>query len=294
MTMDVALTLRIAFEKGERFSSRESLDLLKKSSLVEKLTRDFEAKPLFAIFRLMGVSEIPGIAALPYTQNLIRYINECLATPEGFSYQGRVREIVPCYNAMLLEAYTRLGLAGTEEAQNALNWIKHYQLFERDQKTSWPHDGICRHGGCLRSTPCFIGVGKSVRALVTYRERLASQDPKIQELIRKGTAYMLQHRLYRRLSDSSPISAHITDIMFPQNYALSLTDLVYIAGRCGLTQKPEAAPLLELLKLKETGELSWRVDYIYKYKGYVAFDTLRKPSAWVSALFPLWMRERPG
>lgn len=124
---------------------------------------------------------------LPYTQKLIGYVNTNIATPKGF-YLGTVREIVPCYNAMMLEAYTRLGLWNSPEAQSALQWIKCYQFFARNEKTAWPHDGICRHGGCLGSTPCYIGIGKTVRALITYAEFLPHADAQVEGLITRGTA----------------------------------------------------------------------------------------------------------
>ncbi len=90
--------------------------LLSESELVGKLTGDFIATPLFAVFRIIGLSEIPYIERLPYTRNLIDYINGNLVTTEGFSCLGGVEEIVPCYNAMLLEAYCRLGLGADKEA----------------------------------------------------------------------------------------------------------------------------------------------------------------------------------
>lgn len=40
--------------------------------------------------------------------------------------------------------------------------------------------------------------------------------------------------MYLRQSNQKPISAHITDIMFPQAYMLSLSDLVYIADKMNL------------------------------------------------------------
>lgn len=287
--MDTALELRIAFEKNNPLSETEICRLLNQSQLVGKLTGDFIDNPLFAVFRVMGLSEIPFIERLSYTKNLIDYINQSIATPEGFACLGGIKEIVPCYNAMLLEAYCRLGLAAGKEAQAALSWIEHYQLFERNQTTSWPHKGICKHGGCLGKTPCYIGIGKTVRALVTYSEYFKHENPDVENLLMQGIGYMLRHKMYRRLTDGKPICPHITDIMIPQSYALSLTDLAYIVGKRRLASEPDCAPLLRLIQEKRTGENQWKVDYLYNYKGYVGFETRRKASEWISALFPLWL-----
>lgn len=288
--MDTALTLRIRLEQNILDKEKDH-QLLNKSLLVEKLTRDFSKNPLFACFRIMGISEVPCSEKLDYTQHLISFINSTMATNQGFSCLGGVKEIVPCYNAMLLEAYCRLGLAKSKEAQAALEWIINYQLFERKQTTSWNHDGICKHGGCLGKVPCYIGIGKTVRALITYTEFAEHKNKTVEELIDKGIDYMLQHKMYQKLSTGKPISNHITDIMMPQNYALSFTDLVYIIGKRGLQRNKNVEPLLTLLGEKQVAENQWKIEYIYSYKGYVAFESRRKASEWVSHLFPLWLHE---
>ncbi|CDX00012.1 Hypothetical protein DPCES_0125 [Desulfitobacterium hafniense] len=229
--MDTALTLRVACEEGKCLENDQISSLLSQSALVRKLTTDFVDHPLFAVFRIMGLSEIPYMERLPYTQKMVDYINRNIATAQGFSCLGGMEEIVPCYNAMLLEAYCRLGLADSKEAQAALSWIEQYQLFERNQTTSWPHKGVCKHGGCLGKTPCYIGISKTVRALTTYSEFVKHENWNVEKLLVQGTGYMLRHKMFQRLSDGKPISSHITDIMFPQSYALSLTDLTYIVGK---------------------------------------------------------------
>lgn len=287
--MDTALILRIASEKNEYLEDNEISSLLSQSALVEKLTADFMDNPLFAVFRVMGLSEIPHIETLLYTQKMIDYINRNIATQQGFSCLGGVEEIVPCYNAMLLEAYCRLGLAASKEAQAALSWIEQYQLFERNQTTSWPHKGICKHGGCLGKTPCYIGIGKTVRALVTYSEWVKQENQEVESLLMQGTDYMLRHKMFQRLSDGRPISPHITDIMFPQSYALSLTDLTYIVGKRQLTTHENSMALLRLLQEKQITAGQWKIDCLYSYKGYIGFETRRKASEWISVLFPIWL-----
>lgn len=134
--MDTALYLRLTVENKAKISEAEIDRLLADSLLVTKLTQEYEPKHLFTIFKLVALSEIPFIERLPYTQKVIRFINKNCATKAGFSYTGKIADIVPCYNAMLLEAYTRLGLYETEQAQAALTWIKSYQLFARNLKTT--------------------------------------------------------------------------------------------------------------------------------------------------------------
>lgn len=281
--MDSALVLRMKADHGD--SIKDPLDYLNQSEIVHNYSELTNLKPLGKIFALIGLSEIPFAEKLSITQELIRFVNRNLATPEGFAFTGKLEEIVPCYNALLFEAYCRFGLGKSEEAQNALNWIKGYQVFDREQKTTWPHKGICKFGGCMKSVPCFIGIGKSVRALLTYQEVVDANDASVNEMIDSGVDYMLQHKMFRRLSNDQPISPHITESMFPQSYHLSLTDLIYIIQKNQIANEPQAEDLIRLIQEKRTNNAGWKIDYIYKYNGYIPFDNRRKNSEWLNYLY---------
>lgn len=283
--MDSALLLRMKFDKTEYLLDKEVTSLLSESKIIERLTKDYEENNFFNIFRLLCLSEIPFADRLPYTQKVTSYVSNHLALEDGFSYTGKTDNIVPCYNAMLLESYVRLGKSNSQEVQNALNWIKRYQVFGRNQSTSWSYKGICNHGGCMNATPCYIGIGKTIRALITYAKFTNHEDEEVEKMIDVGVSYMLQHNLFQRLSNQSPISAHITDIMFPQAYMLTITDLVYIAGEKGLWNCLESQELRKLLLKKSCEKNSWKIDYIYSHKGYKAFDGKRRPSEWINYLF---------
>lgn len=281
--MDRALELRMKVEKNGTIE--DPLDYLNHSEIIKKYSDMTDLNPLGKIFALIGLAEIPYAEKLPVTQELLDFVNQQLATPEGFAFTGKLEEIVPCYNAMLFEAYCRLGLGNSDAAQNALDWIKQYQVFDRQQKTPWPHKGICKFGGCMRTVPCYIGIGKTVRALLTYQEKVDQQDEKVNTLIHQGVEYMLQHNFYRRLSNGQPISAHITESMFPQSYVLSLTDLVYILKKSQSSADPRAQDLLQLIQQKQTKTGGWKIDYIYKYAGYLPFNNRRKDSEWLTYLY---------
>ncbi len=289
--MDTALLLRMKFDGGEPLTHKEIDDLQERSGIVRKMIKDYEETPLFNLFRLVCLSEIPYAERLPYTRRVLDYISANLSLPEGFSYTGNVNDIVPCYNAMLLEAYTRLGRAGSQEVQHALNWIKQYQVFDRNELTTWKNNGISKHGGCMKAVPCYIGIGKTVRALLTYAEAVGHTDREAEALIEKGAEYMLRHNLYQRLSNNAPISAHITDIMFPQAYMLTVADLVYIAGKRELWKDVRTQALKELIERKACDTNRWKIDYSYSHKGYQAFDGKRNASEWIGHVFRSGMNE---
>lgn len=281
--MDSALVLRMKVDQNKEIS--DSFDYLDHSDIIKNYAKMTKLKPLGKIFALIGLAEIPYAEKLPITQELLAFVNQNLSTSEGFSFTGKLEEIVPCYNAMLFEAYCRLGLGKSSEAQNALQWIKQYQVFDRQQKTTWPHKGICKFGGCMMRVPCYIGIGKTMRALLTYQEKVDPHDEKVNALIEQGVDYMLQHNLYQRLSTGQPISPHITESMFPQSYVLSLTDLMYIIEKSQYTTDPRAHDLLQLIHQKKTKTGGWKIDYIYKYAGYLPFENRRKDSEWITYLY---------
>ena len=286
--MEQALELRMKFENNEEMTDKEINKMLDDSILVKKMTSEYNNRELFNIFKLIGLSEIPFSERLPYTQKVIGYINKNIATEDGFSYTGKKSDVVPCYNAMLLEAYVRLGLGETVEAQSALTWIKKYQLFERNQKTSWEEKGILKHGGCLGSIPCYIGIGKTVKALITYQEYIGD-DKEVDKLINEGLKYMKKHQMFKRLHRDRPISKYITDSAFPQSYALTLTDLIYIVGKTKTFNEKEMEQLMELVDNKQIETNRWKIDYIYKYTGYISFNGKRETSDWLSALYSNWL-----
>lgn len=281
--MDSALVLRMKVDQNKEIS--DPFDYLDHSDIIKNYAKMTKLKPLGKIFALIGLAEIPYAEKLPITQELLAFVNQNLSTSEGFSFTGKLEEIVPCYNAMLFEAYCRLGLRKSSEAQNALQWIKQYQVFDRQQKTTWPHKGICKFGGCMIRVPCYIGIGKTMRALLTYQKKVNRHDEKVNALIEQGVDYMLQHNLYQRLSTGQPISPHITESMFPQSYVLSLTDLVYIIEKSQHTTDPRAHDLLQLIHQKKTKTGGWKIDYIYKYAGYLPFENRRKDSEWITYLY---------
>lgn len=281
--MDSALVLRMKVDQNKEIS--DPFDYLDHSDIIKNYAKMTKLKPLGKIFALIGLAEIPYAEKLPITQELLAFVNQNLSTSEGFSFTGKLEEIVPCYNAMLFEAYCRLGLGKSSEAQNALQWIKQYQVFDRQQKTTWPHKGICKFGGCMMRVPCYIGIGKTMRALLTYQEKVDPHDEKVNALIEQGVDYMLQHNLYQRLSTGHPISPHITESMFPQSYVLSLTDLMYIIEKSQYTTDPRAHDLLQLIHQKKTKTGGWKIDYIYNYAGYLPFENRRKDSEWITYLY---------
>ncbi|MFV0393918.1 MAG: hypothetical protein ACK5LC_05935 [Coprobacillaceae bacterium] len=274
-------------EKSSSFTKQEMHSILTNSKLVTSLTSEFPDSRLYAIWRIAALSEIPYAIELDYTKRLITYINDTIATTDGFSYTGKIDDIVPCYNAMVLEAYCKLGLYNTKEVQNAITWIKQYQLFDRNLKTSWTKKGITKHGGCLNEVPCYIGIGKTVKALLWYNKYVDNDD--IKELINKGIVYMKKHKFFKRIHSDKFIYKHITDISFPPSYMFNVVELAEITYLANIPydDKKDLIDYINSMK-KDNG---WKNTYVYTGKGYIAFDGKKKEATFTSYILNKYISE---
>ena len=278
--MDTALKLKIDLDNGVNVSSIDALQYLNQSELVRKLTFDLKDSPLFYVWRIIALSEIPFSRHLEYTKNLIDRIYEKLSTSFGFSLSGDEKNFLPCYNAMLISALCRLGRANDRQVKNALDWIMTYQPMERGIEVSIPNFRFDRFGGCFNKTPCYIGLAKSVIALSEYKQ--STGDNTVNQKLEQGIEYLLKHHLLKRLSKDQPITGHILDISFPESYHLNIVELIRFAGKADLlndNRTNEAIKYLEEKKLKDGG---WKVTYRYKADGYTLFDEGKKYGEWVS------------
>lgn len=117
---DIALKLKVDYNNGNRLSMEQALSKLRESDLIEQLTSNLQEKPLFYIWRIIALSEIPYTIHLSYTQNLIDRIYDKLSTPFGFSLGGDEKSFLPCYNAMLVSALSRLSRTNDNEVRQAV------------------------------------------------------------------------------------------------------------------------------------------------------------------------------
>ena len=127
--MDSALILRKLCDSGEEISKNEAVSLLNSSNLISDLVSELAEKPLYAVWRITALAEIPYTAELKYTKRLIKYIRKNMFDGEGFTLSGKKTDLLPCYNAMLAEAFSKLGFADADFIKRSVNWIKKISAF---------------------------------------------------------------------------------------------------------------------------------------------------------------------
>lgn len=62
-----------------------------------------------------------------------------------------------------------------------------------------------KYGGCLKATPCFLGVAKSVKGLAVYDAATAGDDVEIVPLLAREMDYILWHNLLSAAVQCTPI-----------------------------------------------------------------------------------------
>jgi len=289
--VDYALILRKQYDNNIKIDKQQALNLLNNSELINQLTSDFIPKPLFCIWRLIALSEIPYTKYLPYTNKVIDYILKYLTHEYGFSLTGKVDDLLPCYNAMIIEALCKLGYSHLKEVKNGINWIKKYQRFERGSKTLWDKPGVRKYGGCMKETPCFIGIAKTSKALIYYQKYNVENDVKIETRINRSIDYILMHHLFQRLSNQQPINHHILDLSFPPSYQLNIIELLEIMYQTNNINHPNVTEAIDFIQSKKTKDDYWKRNYNYKAEGYVNFDNPRVKAEWLTYLLNQYLNK---
>jgi hypothetical protein len=277
---DTSLKLRVLKDNGVILSKEYALKELAQSEIINRLTGDIIEKTLFYVWRLVALSEIPYTIHLDYTKNLIDRIYNKLSTPFGFSLSGNEKMFLPCYNAMIVSALSRLGRSNDFEVKKAVDWIMNYQPMERGVEVSIPKLKFDKYGGCFNRTPCYIGLAKSVMALVEYKKDSGVNE--VNDKIEKGIDYLLIHNLFKRIKTGKPITGRILDISFPESYHLNIVELVRIIKESNHIDNGRTKEAVTYLLGKKQKDSKWKVNYRYKADGYIVFDQGSKSGDWVS------------
>lgn len=282
---DSALRLRMQRDSGRRINSHDALQMLSRSALVKKLTCEFEPHGTYAVWRLLALSEIPFTAQLAYTKKVLGFIEKNMSTDVGFSLFGGVDDLLPCYNSMLIEGYSKLGLTNHPTVKNGVEWILDYQPINRETLSSWDKPGVRKYGGCFHATACYIGVAKAIKAIQAYQKFSGPRrDDRIEAFLQKGIDYLLQHRLYLRLGIDKPIMKDILCLSFPANYKLNILELLEIMSIAGKIDDEACKSAMDQVLKRRSADGYWKVDYNYRGKGYVSFDNKRGMGEWVTYL----------
>jgi hypothetical protein len=288
MIEDSALTLKKAYEIGNLINMEKANVLLDKSELVSRLLVEPKQKPELFVgirayeWRLIELSEIPFTGYIKKVQDWVNLLIDKTFTSEGFSLTGNRDGILSCHNAMITTLLIKLGYNEKDKIQSGINWILNYQSIERGLECKWTGKDLnTRFGGCMKKTPCFYGVIKSMIALTEYKKQFGNTID-IEKKLNDGLEYILRHKVFQKLSTAQPIENSIIKNFYPYSYKTNLIEILTLLKSNDLYNNSNCYEAIEILKQKRYKDGLWRAEVSQMKSAWIDFDTLNKPGLWIS------------
>lgn len=281
--MDSALILKIKFDSGEVVSFDHARRYLQSSELLNSLLEDFDTDVLNLLNRLTEIAEIPFTGQIPKVKAWANQLAELSFTGDGFSITGKSDDLLSCYNAMITSVLIRLEFPGTDQIKKGVNWIVSFQHLERGLENKWEGRRILKYGGCLKNTPCYIGVVKSLIALHDYRKSAFYQpDFLVEDKLKQGLDYILDHHVYKRQSNGRPVTGDIEKITYPFSYKTNIIEILRLLKENQRDTDERCSDAKKYLLSRRNKNGKWQINHSYLPKCWVLFDKTREPGLWVS------------
>ncbi|MEQ9364343.1 MAG: hypothetical protein RIF32_08880 [Leptospirales bacterium] len=148
--------------------------------------------------------------------------------------------------------------------------------------------GIQKYGGCMKSTPCYVGVVKSMVGVSDFLTRRAGSGRRAALAKKKlavGLEYILQHEVMLRQSDGGPITPYITTLTYPFSYRVNVIEILRLIAAGGRLDDDRCAAARDFLRSRRGANGYWRnhSDTIHRNAAWVRFDPARSPGLWISS-----------
>lgn len=284
LMIDKAFVVKQQFDSGQITTYEQVSDLLASSVLVQKLlSKDFNEDALNLTNRLTELSEIPFAGHMQQVKEWAKKLVAQSFCGEGFSLSGKSDYILSCYNSMITSLLIRLDYHDKESVRKGIDWILNYQNISRNSVNKWEGSGVRKYGGCMKSTPCYIGVVKAMIALSDYKRQDGYQyDKTLEDKLSKGLEYILEHQIFMRLSDKTPITKDITKITYPFSYKTNIIEILRLLKDNGLDSDNRCVSAKDFLIARKKKDGYWKVNTFYPPKAWVMFDVTKEPGWWVT------------
>ena len=288
MNEDSALALKKAYDRGESITIKEAQKKLESSELMIRLLETPKRPPdTFVgirnyLWRLLELSEIPFTNTLEKVQSWLELLVIKSYIQEGFSLEGTKDNLLACHNSLITTILLKMDYDDKEKIDAGIDWILKYQSVERGKECTWPgKDLYTRFGGCMKKVPCYYGIIKAMIALTEYKKRFEGSD-EIDNKLNQGLEYILQHRVYKRLSTDKPIEDSIILNFYPYTYRSNIIEILSLLKANGLLEDERCHDAIKILKDKQRPDGFWQADTSYMKSAWIDFDIPKKPGLWIS------------
>jgi len=280
--MDTALALKKKFDQQQITTFAEAKGYLDDSILFYQLQEEFELNSLNLLHRLLELIEIPFADQYEKIQKWRDQLANTTFCGDGFSLSGKSNDILACYNAMITYVLMRLNFPNRAHINAGVEWIIKYQNVSRGAACLWDGESIKKYGGCMKSTPCYVGVVKSMQVLSLVNQHKEFSDLNVSYKLSRGLEYILDHQVYLRKSIAQPITPYLTKLTFPFSYKTNIIEILRLLKENRKLDDPRCQLALEYLQKKKKKHGYWTVNSVPYPKYWVAFDQIKQEGQWIS------------
>ncbi|SFF65701.1 hypothetical protein [Sunxiuqinia elliptica] len=281
--MDTALILKQKVDSGEIKDFEKASDYLNKSVIVNDLLSDFDFDVLNLLNRLTEITEIPFAYQLERVKKWTNKLADLSFCGDGFSITGKSDDILSCYNSMITSILIRNHYPDKVKIAKGVEWILNYQNVERGKKSNWAGSRILKYGGCMKNTPCYIGIVKAMITLTDYKKQPDySVNNTIENKLELGLEYILDHQIYLRKSDGQPITKDIKKLTYPFSYKTNVIEILRLLKDNHLDSDTRCKLAKDYLLTKKQKDGCWKINSSYLPKCWIQFDKTKEPGQWIS------------
>ena len=281
--MDTALILKQKVDSGEIKDFNQASDYLDKSEIVKDLLTDFEFDILNLLNRLTEITEIPFAHRIERVQKWINKLVDLSYCDYGFSITGKSDDMLSCYNSMITSILIRMDYSDKDRINKGIKWIIDYQNLKRGAMNNWSGSRILKYGGCMKTTPCYIGIVKAMITLTDYKKCSDYKtNDNIESKLKTGLEYILDHKIYLRQSNGQPITKDIIKLTYPFSYKTNVIEILRLLRDNNLDSDSRCDLAKAYLQTKKQKDGYWKINSSYLPKSWIQFDKTKEPGLWIS------------
>lgn len=202
------------------------------------------------------------------------------STSYSTKYNGGLpSKTIPCLTGNMVYSLIKLGYLNDYRVQKSLEWIVKYQRVD-DGKYSEPKPEKYKNlKACFSKHSCFMGVVKSLKALIEVPHEVRSPEVKIK--IEELTEFMLMHHIYKRSHDLTQ-NAKPTWLRFrfPLMYQTDVLEILDMFRKLEV-KDIRLKDAYEQVKSQEI-DGSWISHSSFEGKTIVPFSRRGEPSPWIT------------
>jgi hypothetical protein len=167
--------------------------------------------------------------------------------------------------------------------EKGIEWILKYQNVERGAVNKWTGSRILKYGGCMKTTPCYIGIVKAMIALSDYKKYSDSKiNAELENKLIQGLNYILDHQIYIRQTNRQPITKDITKLTYPFSYKTNMIEILRLLRDNNLYSDSRCDLAKDYLSTKKQKDGFWKINSSYLPKCWIQFDKPNEKGIWIS------------